>query len=76
MVWAFRGMPFFIWMALAFAFIPLVSAVPDESQFPNISFKLFNKFVQDNFSSKITLSQVLLVLFTLTDNHDILNLHA
>ena len=76
MVWAFQSMPFFIWMALAFTFIPSVSAVPDESQFPNISFKLFNKFVQDNFSSRITLSQVLLVLFTITDNHDILNLHA
>jgi hypothetical protein len=32
--------------------------------------------VKENFSSKITLSQVLLVLFTITDNPDLLNLHA
>ena len=61
---------------MAFAFLPMVTAVPDEAQFPNISFKLFSQFVQENFSSRITLSQVLLVLFTITDNHDLLNLHA
>ena len=76
MVLALGNIPCFIWIAVAFAFLPIVAAVPDEGQFPNISFKLFNKFVQENFSSKITLSQVLLVLFTITDNHDLLNLHA
>ena len=73
---AFRNMQYFVWMVVAFAFLPLVAAVPDEGQFPNISFKLFNQFVKENFSSKITLSQVLLVLFTITDNHDLLNLHS
>jgi hypothetical protein len=76
MVLALQNIPYIIWIAVAFAFLPIVAAVPDEGQFPNISFKLFNKFVQENFSSKITLSQVLLVLFTITDNHDLLNLHA
>ena len=52
------------------------TAVPEEGQFPDISFKLFSQFIQENFSSRITLSQVLLVLFTITDNHDLLNLHA
>jgi hypothetical protein len=61
---------------VAFAFLPIVAAVPDEGQFPNIPFKVFSQFVQENFSSRITLSQVLLVLFTITDNHDLLNLHA
>ena len=61
---------------MVFAFLPMVSAVPEEGQFPNISFKLFSQFVKENFSSGITLSQVLLVLFTITDNHDLLNLHA
>ena len=55
---------------------PMVMAVPDDGQFPDISFKLFSQFVKENFSSRITLSQVLLVLFTITDNHDLLNLHA
>ena len=76
MVWGFRNIPSFFWIAVAFAFLPMVTAVPDEAQFPNISFKLFSQFVQENFSSRITLSQVLLVLFTITDNHDLLNLHA
>jgi len=78
-IWAMvvlQSIPSFIWVAVAFAFLPMVTAIPDEAQFPNISFKLFSKFVQENFSSRITLSQVLLVLFTITDNHDLLNLHA
>jgi hypothetical protein len=76
MVWILQDIPFFIWVAVALAFLPMVTAVPDEGQFPNITFKMFNHFVQENFSSRITLSQVLLVLFTITDNHDLLNLHA
>ena len=78
-IWAmmvFQNIPSFVWVAVALAFLPMVTAVPDEGQFPNISFKLFSQFVQENFSSRITLSQVLLVLFTITDNHDLLNLHA
>ena len=54
----------------------MVTSIPDETQFPNISFNLFSQFVQENFSSRITLSQVLLVLFTIKDNHELLNLHA
>ena len=79
MAWAFRNIPFFIWIAVLLAFLPMVTAVrpvPAVGQFPNISFKLFSQFVKENFSSRITLSQVLLVLFTITDNHDLLNLHA
>ena len=53
-----------------------VAAQSIESPFPDIPFKLFSSFVKENFSSKITLSQVLLVLFTITDNTDLLNLHA
>jgi len=76
MVWVFHNLPSFIWVAMALAFLPVVSAMPDMGQFPNISFKVFSQFVQENFSSRITLSQVLLVLFTITDNPDLLNLHA
>src|SRR6202789_705267 len=53
-----------------------VAAQSIESPFPDIPFKLFSSFVKENFSSKITLSQVLLVLFTITDNTDLLYLHA
>ncbi|KAF8876467.1 hypothetical protein BD779DRAFT_1412368, partial [Infundibulicybe gibba] len=47
-----------------------------EDPFPAISFKVMNNFVTANFSSKISLATVLMVLFTLTDNPDLLNLHA
>ena len=76
MIWAFQNIPSFIWIAMSFAFLPMVMAVPDDGQFPDVSFTLFSQCVKENFSSRITLSQVLLVLFTITDNHDLLNLHA
>ena len=79
-VWAIvlclQSLPTLIWITMAFALLPVVTALPDESPFPNISFKVFSKFVEANFSSKITLSQVLLVLFTITDNPELLSLHA
>ena len=65
--------PIFIWITLTFMLLPMVAA---DSQFPDVSFQEFSKFILNNFSSKITLAQVLLVLFTITDNTDLLNLHA
>src|ERR1700679_3594253 len=65
-----------IWFIIALFLIPRVAAQGEESPYPGISIKLFSSFVKENFNSKITLSQVLLVLFTITDNPDLLNLHA
>jgi hypothetical protein len=65
-----------IWFIMALFLMQGVAAQSIESPFPDIPFKLFSSFVKENFSSKITLSQVLLVLFTITDNTDLLNLHA
>jgi hypothetical protein len=76
MVLFFQSLPSFTWVAVAFAFLPVVTAVPDEGHFSTLSFKVFSQFVQENFSSRITLAQVLLVLFTMTDNPDLLSLHA
>ena len=64
-----------ICMLLFLTLLPEVSALP-EQDFPDITFKVFNDFVKDNFSSKVTLSTVLLVLFSLTDNPELLSLHA
>lgn len=66
----------FTWFFIALALVPGVAAQSEESPFPNIPFRLFSQFIKENFSAKITLSQVLLVLFTLTDNTDLLSLHA
>ena len=60
-----------------FAFIPVVNAMPTgESAFPDITFKAFSSFIGEHFSSKTTLSTVLVMLFSLTENPDLLNLHA
>src|SRR5215471_4564564 len=52
------------------------SASSDCSPFPDIPFRVFNTFIQENFSSGISLTTVLTILFTLTNNPDLLNLHA
>jgi len=54
---------------------PGVNAAPNTTPFPDITFKAFNKFVEQNFSSNITLTTVLTLLFTLTENTNLLNLH-
>jgi len=65
-----------IWYFIILALVPGVAAHPEESPFPDIPFKVFSHFVKENFCSKITLLQVLLVLFNITDNSDVLGLHA
>ena len=54
---------------------PGAFAMQKEHAFPDITFKAFNAFVEQNFSSKITLTTVLMLLFTITENTDLLNLH-
>ena len=65
-----------IWMMML-ALIPVTYAMPaGESPFPDITFKEFSQFIGQHFSSKISLSTVLVILFSLTENPDLLNLHA
>ena len=54
---------------------PGANAVQNEQPFPDISFKVFNTFIEENFSSKISLATVLMLLFTVNENTDLLNLH-
>ena len=62
-----------IWMTML-ALIPVTYAMPaGEIPFPDITFK---EFIGQHFSSKISLSTVLVILFSLTENPDLLNLHA
>ena len=65
-----------IWMTML-ALIPGTYAMPaGESPFPDITFRDFSQFIGQHFSSKISLSTVLVILFSLTENPDLLNLHA
>ena len=55
---------------------PGANAMRSEQAFlADISFKVFNNFVAQNFSSKITLATVLILFFTMVKNTDLLNLH-
>ena len=56
--------------------IPMVLASASQDPFPDITFYAFSKIVAELFSSKVSLATVLSVLFTMTANNDLLNLHA
>jgi hypothetical protein len=57
--------------------LPTVQASKiSQDPFPDIPFNIFVDFIQDTFSSKISLATVLTILFTLTNNTDLLNLHS
>ena len=53
--------------------LPMGAANMDQHCFPNIPFKVFKDFVYQNFSSSVSLTAV---LFSLTENPDLLNLHS
>jgi CxC5 like cysteine cluster associated with KDZ transposases/CxC6 like cysteine cluster associated with KDZ transposases len=59
-----------------FGFLPVAYATPDQDPFPDVSFKVFSRFIRANFGSEISLSTVLMILFSMTNNPDLLNLHA
>ena len=67
---------FFFTGLLMFCLFPLTMALPNEAPFPDISFQAFSHFITDNFHSNITLASVLCILFSLTENPDLLNLHS
>ncbi|KAM6490231.1 hypothetical protein JOM56_014208 [Amanita muscaria] len=60
---------------MMFTNIPLVAATANEQPFPSITFSVFSKFIEDNFISTVSLSTVLMLLFTVTENTDLLSLH-
>jgi len=60
---------------LLMAFLPVVSATTQDP-FPDLPFQAFAEFVQENFSSKVSLATLLVVLFSTTSNPDLLNLHT
>jgi hypothetical protein len=55
--------------------VPSVYAVQTEHPFPDISFHVFNQIIESTFGTNISLATVLTLLFTMTENVDLLNLH-
>src|SRR5882762_9309754 len=78
MIWLFflsiSQQPFIVQLLLWMALIPPVYA--SQRDFPNISFQSFSFFISSTFHPDISLSTVLFLLFSLTENSDLLNLHS
>ena len=78
MIWiiflSITQVPFVVQLLLWMALIPPVCA--SQHNFPNISFQSFSFFISSTFHPDISLSTVLFLLFTLTENSDLLNLHS
>ena len=53
-----------------------VYAAPTQAPFPNIPFHIFSDMIQKTFHPDISLATVLVLLFTLTKNTELFNLHA
>jgi hypothetical protein len=64
------------WILLGLCFLPLAAASSEFRPFPEMTFLSFSQFIQKNFSANISLSTVLMMLFTMTENPDLLSLHA
>ena len=79
MLWLFSSLcclPLPFWILLGLSFLPTAAALSDSSPFPELTFISFSQFIQKNFPADISLSTVLLLLFTTTENPDLLSLHA
>ncbi|KAF8236854.1 hypothetical protein L208DRAFT_1131568, partial [Tricholoma matsutake] len=55
---------------------PTAAALSEFSPFPELTFLSFSQFIQKNFPDDISLSTVLLLLFTMTENPNLLSLHG
>ena len=73
---AVTNLPLFIKLSILITFAPVFFAAPSTQAFPDISFHIFSKFVNQTFGPDISLATVLVLLFSMTDNPELLNLHA
>ena len=58
-------LPFPWSFVLLMGLLPVVSAAPNDDPFSGMTFRAFSEFVEQNFSSRISLTTVLVVLFTI-----------
>jgi energy-coupling factor transporter transmembrane protein EcfT len=62
-------------LPLALFFLPYVMASTHSTPFPNIGFKEFSDLILGNFGPTISLPTVLVLLFSVTNNTELLSLH-
>ena len=71
MVFILIGAP----LPLALLFIPYVAASPEVGSFPSIAFKDFSDFILGNFGPTISLTTVITLLLSMTNNTELISLH-
>ncbi|KAF8223494.1 hypothetical protein L208DRAFT_1316559, partial [Tricholoma matsutake] len=71
-----QALSIIFWVITVLAFLPCARAAADTIPFPNISFDEFSRFIKDNFNSAISLASVLCMVFSMTENPELLALHA
>jgi len=71
MVFILIGAP----LPLALLFIPHVVASPEVGSFPSIAFKDFSDFILGNFGPTISLTTVITLLLSMTNNTELISLH-
>jgi hypothetical protein len=64
-----------IHLFLALCFIPFAMASRQSGAFPSIAFKDFSDFILGNFGPTISLSTVITLLLSVTNNTELLSLH-
>jgi hypothetical protein len=69
-------MPLLMWIFIFLSLLPGSAAMSDQTEFPDIQFATFSKFILKEFSPSISLATVLTLLFSLIENTELLNLHA
>jgi len=72
----FQEYPFIIWIIVALALLLMASALPEETPFSDICFQKFSQFISQNFNPTIYLASVPCMLFSFTENPDLLALHT
>lgn len=70
------NLPHIIQVMLLVANLPTVVTLQDSNPFPDIPFKPFSDFVEATFGSTISLSTVLLLIFSVLENPELFSLHA
>jgi len=71
-----QALPIIFWAITPLTSLPCAKASAGMIPFPNISFDEFSQFIKDNFDSAISLASVLCMVFSLTENPELLALHA
>ena len=64
------------WIICLLSAIPLVQAAPSESSFPDVKFEISAKTIKTIFHSDISLATILVLVFTMIENSDFINLNA